>query len=128
MSHTSEPWITDGGIIYSGKSMPIARCAPDLPEMHDNARRIVACVNSLSHLDTEALEELERNGDKLVATSRYVDEARRERDELIALVEDLLKHGDFFMTAIEAKDVWSSDFEAWKGRAIETVARLKGGK
>ena len=65
MNHTKEPWHVCDGLISSEKKEAIALVehsgmnGPVSPTGSANARRIVACVNACSGIETELLEDPE---------------------------------------------------------------------
>lgn len=119
MEHTKEPWVIDereelATNFYSDDATgSIIGCVPNykfaprsLEERKANARRIVACVNALSGLTTEQIEEgvftklrAERDA-LLVDRDNWREDARalresqerlwKQRDELRAALKDLL--------------------------------------
>ena len=142
-NHIQGTWSTDaaGGFpldIHGADGQLVARVQPWASE--GAAERIVACVNALSHLSTDGLEQLAQDGDKLVATSRYVGEARRERDELLAALKPFADIGStgFKGSMFEdqpdsaavlyhhetGKRVTLGDFK----RAVELLAKAKVGE
>lgn len=129
-NHTKAPWYCEGDAIYDNPDCagsPIAHvlsCAYGADDNAVDARRIVACVNALPHLSTEALEELQQSGDKLVATSRYVGEARRERDQLLARVE-VAEAG--YQAAVQ-KAEWQARTNTELNALTLKIAKLTGSK
>jgi hypothetical protein len=58
--HTPEPWTAKGYTLHAadGRRLNNDYTRVSVDEMRANARRIVACVNALAGIPTEALEEL----------------------------------------------------------------------
>lgn len=46
-----------------------------------------------------------------------------EESEAVSLIETLLRDGQFFITAIEANDSWTSDFEEWARKAKALISK-----
>lgn len=90
-THTPEPW----AIETLGSTLRIVNAGGDdlfiigdchNPENYANARRIVACVNALVGYETEALER--------VAVEQLHQNLIEQRDELAAVLREMLKHRD----------------------------------
>lgn len=65
-----------------------------------------------------------RETDTDLANARLIAAA----PELLRLVNALLSGGQFFMSAIEEKEIGGFDFEAWEKDAIQIVAKAEGGE
>lgn len=118
-----------------------------------NARRLVACWNACGDIDTDELERIAATGGMLgpredvarIAAQRDALQTRLEsgkevwrqdqlrisdlmsqRDELLKLVERMLNQGQFFLTAVEANDPHTSDFEQWERDARAAIAKATG--
>lgn len=133
MSHTKEPWSIDeywqvfaesiGEYVAVTEVEDDGRIPPEI--VAANARRIVACVNACAGIKTQDLEAM-RGTSILEKANSSFDSVHKQRDELLSVLEDLLRQGDFFLTAIEAKDGWSSDFEEIERRAMKAISKAKG--
>lgn len=103
MSHTKEPWAISrdqrqgyewNNHIVSASDPNQAICfmthdnTPDNEEGEANARRIVACVNACAGCATESLE-LAPVGffNSSYGHPKYLDELKKQRDELLAALE-----------------------------------------
>lgn len=134
MTHSIEPWVVESEEnnldfemdmkVVSG-SRAICHFYDLSPEDVSNANRIVACVNACAGIKTQDLEAM-RGTSILEKANASFDSVQKQRDELLSVLEDLLRQGDFFLTAIEAKDGWSSDFEELERRARKAIAKVKG--
>lgn len=97
-THTPGPWSEPGTygatrfeIIANGKSVAIVNRIED-------ARRIVACVNSFDGFHHKNLEIMVDGGFSVSGLSRYAKELEGQRDELLAALEGVLPFlvGDYW--------------------------------
>ncbi len=58
-------------------------------QQHENARRIVACVNACTGLTTENLEDNKPLKDGLHGLNQGIRDTKAQRDELAALLRDI---------------------------------------
>jgi len=100
MNHTKEPWHVCDGLISSEKKEAIALVehsgmnGPVSPTGSANARRIVACVNACSGIETELLEDPEGRfnpgfyGRMASKEGTRANKAEKDRDELLAALKE----------------------------------------
>ena len=113
--HTPEPWSIGTSRITSlsicaidsdGNEAIIASPNFNFSNHHENARRIVTCVNACAGMDDPAAE---------------IAELKRQRDELLAAMKTIANseefHGDSFIC----------DFDSLQSVARASIAKAKGG-
>lgn len=91
MSHTQEPWmlepVIDGAIMtadgYAIADMAFEYSSISKPELLENARRIVACVNACAGFSTEVLEATVSEGKGVIRV------LQRQRDGLLDAARNL---------------------------------------
>ena len=84
--HTKEPWIAHADTISGARGFGVSVTC--LPNKANNARRIVACVNTCAGIPTD---EIEKNGLPL-----YMHESlTKQRDELLAALREIVSDGDY---------------------------------
>lgn len=92
--HTPEPWHSECATVskdIGDHRYEVAICADWSEETFANARRIVACVNACAGIETELLEIIQDN-DKTLA--EVIANVEKQRDELLAFVEEVRRTGD----------------------------------
>lgn len=131
-THIQGPWRTDaaGGFpfdIHDQDDVLIARVQPS-PAAHNVARRIVACVNACEGIDTDWLEGgctgwLNNTREERGQYQRERDAALRQRDELLAALEETLTAGINWYETATKSDASELGFVV---RARAAIAKAKG--
>ena len=87
MNHTKEPWHVRHGTFIASGTICLGACLTGRGlDGEANARRIVACVNACSGVDSDLLEAYPAPFSKL----------REQRDELLAVVEELAESAAYW--------------------------------
>lgn len=75
------------------------------PEAEDNVKRIVACFEKFTGMETHEIEQLPTNIPTLLTRlskrSRELDEVTEQRDALLHLLKEIKNSGDWFWGALE---------------------------
>ena len=131
--HTPEPWYTDESCGYPCDIHDklngdlIVRAFGDQVNDVDgvaNARRIVACVNACAGMQTESLE----SGDLIAAHRAVINAVTKQRDELLAALDEYINAADNIMSPKDDDDVSAMiRFGEADKTAREAIARAKGG-
>lgn len=125
--HSLEPWKLstdmDGRVnIFMNDGREVTLCHSHL--RHEDARRIVACVNACAGISTEQLDSWASMGRPILQSLKELkDEADREAEQRDALLEALL-------TAIDHIDMAELDVSHCKdaARIRDAVAKATGGE
>lgn len=128
VSGTSEYFITEYDEYIDADKFPeIARVYSEA-----NAARIVACVNACKDIPTEHLENAAENTRKIIANAKAIEQ---QRDELLAILEDILQQPDRIAKAATAHSIAQRHLvtepvrvdSEWYGRILAAIAKAKGG-
>lgn len=135
--HTPEPWIAsklsemfnESEILGpDGINILSDRYGPDGKVSHEDAARIVACVNACKGISNDVLEELNgelgkylsEQGRSIYTLVKDMREAQQQRDELLAALEGLVNH-----TTMEFAEKWG--FLPQRELASQVYDRVKFG-
>ena len=90
--HTPEPWLVSKRTVFALNergtnifSAIVQDAHTSTEELEANARRIVACVNACAGISTV---ELDMDNSMFIAALREKRELRKQRDELLAALEE----------------------------------------
>ena len=98
-------------------------------------RRLAACWNACTGIDTETLEQIsddlnkwtERKYNEVLDMAETNIDLKVQRNGLLDLVKYLLENGSFHTTAITGNG-YDSDFVLWNEKAKELIKQIEGEK
>jgi hypothetical protein len=91
--YSTELFDAKGVTVASAAWYPIKTETGTTTNREENARRLVACWNACDGIDTASLEGKGCLAHLVNDISQQVDDARRERDELVNVLRELHTHG-----------------------------------